>query len=64
MSWWRAIGRSPANSSATTREAKCVLSSDSTRTSAPGKPARIRSAMRSGVIGVEFMGASLMRRDG
>jgi hypothetical protein len=33
------------------REAKWVLSSDSTCTVAPGNPARIISAMRSGVMG-------------
>ena len=35
----------------TTRAAKCVLSSDSTRTSAPGRPARISSATCSGLMG-------------
>src|SRR5512146_1053420 len=44
--------RLPTNSDATTRAAKCVLSSDSTRTSAPGRPARINCATCSGLMPV------------
>src|SRR6185503_1987944 len=46
--------RLPTNSEATTRAAKCVLSSDSTRTSAPGRPSRINSAISCGLMGGEF----------
>src|SRR4051794_3578870 len=42
------MGRLPAKSFDTTRAAKCVLSSDCTITSAPGRPTRISSATCSG----------------
>src|SRR5690348_13526084 len=56
------MGRLPANCGATTSEAKWVLSSDSTRTVAPGRPARISSAMRPGVMGGLVMGPVFMPR--
>src|SRR6185437_12228276 len=49
--------RLPTNSDATTRAAKCVLSSDSTRTSAPGRPARINCATCSGLIRLSYRSA-------
>src|SRR6202165_4125088 len=50
-SWWRARLFSCANSCATMCAAKWVLSSDCTRTCAPGRPARISRATSSGFMG-------------
>src|ERR1700704_6711817 len=49
--WRRARLFLPANSRATMRAAKWALSSDCTRTCAPGRPARISRATSSGFIG-------------